>query len=77
MSRPLVSPVWEYGSIVEAQWPVKASQAEILDLGLLRRLSRSERPKLLYDGRHPPGSGDQWPAVAQGLVGREELAGGK
>ena len=43
----------------------------------LRRLSRSERPKLLYDGRHPPGSGDQWPAVAQGLVGREELAGGK
>ena len=48
-----------------------------LVLDRLRRLSRSERPKLLYDGRHPPGSGDQWPAVAQGLVGREELAGGK
>ena len=48
-----------------------------LVLDRLRRLSRSERPKLLYDGRHPPGSGDQWPAVAQGLVGREELAQGK
>ena len=33
---------------------------------ILRRLSRSHCPELLYDGRHPPGSGDQW-AVASGV----------
>ena len=46
-----------------------------LVLDLVRRLSRSQRPKLLYDGRHPLGSGDQWPVKARISWQRREMRG--